>query len=102
MRATHGSEGPFIFGTLEATGQTRDAPGAEKLSRKMQDAWLAFARTGDPNHPGIPRWNAYSAERRATMVFDDTVRAVEDPYGQERMAWVEAGQGGRHTEPRRT
>jgi len=30
-------------------------------------------------------------------VFDDTVRAVEDPYGQERMAWVEAGQGGRVT-----
>jgi para-nitrobenzyl esterase len=88
VRATHGSEGPFIFGTLEATGQTREAPGAEKLSRKMQDAWLAFARKGDPNHPGIPRWHRYSTERRATMVFDDSVRAVEDPYGQERMAWL--------------
>jgi para-nitrobenzyl esterase len=91
VRATHGSEGPFIFGTLDATGQTRDAPGAEKLSRQMQDAWLAFARTGDPNHAGIPRWHAYSAERRATMVFDDTAREVDDPYGQERMAWGEGG-----------
>jgi len=91
VRATHGSEGPFIFGTLDATGQTRDAPGAERLSRAMQEAWVAFARTGDPNHAGIPRWHAYSAERRATMVFDDTVREVEDPYGQERMAWGEGG-----------
>jgi para-nitrobenzyl esterase len=93
VRATHGSEGPFIFGTLEATGQTRDAPGAGKLSRAMQDAWLAFAKKGDPSHPGIPPWHAYSAEHRATMVFDDTVREIEDPYGQERLAWVEAGKG---------
>lgn len=92
VRATHGSEGPFIFGTPDATGQTRDAPGAEKLSRRMQDAWLAFAKKGDPNHSGIPQWHAYSAERRATMVFDDTIHEVEDPYKLERMAWIEAGQ----------
>ncbi len=91
VRPTHGSEGPFIFGTLDATGQTRDVPGAEKLSRAMQGAWLAFARRGDPNHAGVPRWHTYSVARRATMVFDDTIREVEDPYGQERMAWVEAG-----------
>jgi para-nitrobenzyl esterase len=99
VRATHGSEGPFIFGTLEATGQTRDAPGAQKLSRAMQDAWLAFARSGDPNHAGIPRWHPYSVKQRATMVFDDTVRETEDPYGQERMAWIEAGQGKRSEGP---
>ncbi|MGA2974697.1 MAG: carboxylesterase/lipase family protein [Spirochaetia bacterium] len=90
-RATHGSEGPFIFGTLDATAQTRGAPGAEELSRKMQGAWLAFARSGDPNHAGIPRWHEYSPDRRATMVFDETVREVDDPYGQERIAWVDVG-----------
>jgi para-nitrobenzyl esterase len=91
VRATHGSEGAFIFGTLDATGPTRGAPGSEELSQKMQGAWAAFARTGDPNHPGIPPWHPYSVERRATMVFDETVREVEDAYGQERGAWDEAG-----------
>jgi len=87
VRATHGSEGAFIFGTLDATGPTRGAAGAGELSRKMQGAWAAFARTGDPSHEGIPRWHAYDAERRATMIFDTTVLEVEDPYGRERMAW---------------
>jgi para-nitrobenzyl esterase len=58
----------------------------------MQDAWLAFAKKGDPNHRGIPQWHTYSAARRATMVFDGTIHEVEDPYKLERMAWIEAGQ----------
>ncbi|MND03870.1 Para-nitrobenzyl esterase [compost metagenome] len=45
----------------------------------MSEAWIAFARTGDPNHPGIPQWPSYDAERRATMVFDTQSRVVDDP-----------------------
>jgi para-nitrobenzyl esterase len=100
VRATHGSEGAFIFGTLDATGPTRGAPGAEELSRKMQGAWSSFARTGNPNHAGIPRWHAYSAGQRATMVFDEVVREVEDPYGREREAWADPGKTKRGERPR--
>jgi hypothetical protein len=41
-------------------------------------AFVAFARHGDPNHDGLPAWAPYEAERRATMVFDNECRAVDD------------------------
>ncbi len=44
----------------------------------------SFARTGDPNHPGLPRWTPYSLERRETMVLDRTSRMENDPRGDER------------------
>ncbi len=35
----------------------------------MSSAWLNFARTGNPNGPGVPEWPAYTKEKKATMVF---------------------------------
>jgi para-nitrobenzyl esterase len=45
-------------------------PESEQLSRQIADAWAAFARTGDPSHPGIPEWPAYTAAEQATMLWD--------------------------------
>ncbi len=45
-------------------------PQAEDLSRQIAGAWAGFARTGDPNHAGLPHWEAYSTTKRPTMVFD--------------------------------
>jgi para-nitrobenzyl esterase len=45
-------------------------PESEQLSRQIADAWAAFARTGNPSHPGIPEWPAYTAAERATMFWD--------------------------------
>jgi para-nitrobenzyl esterase len=53
----------------------------------VQDAWIAFARTGDPGHAGLPEWPAYDPERRATMLLGDACRVDEDPLGAERRAW---------------
>jgi para-nitrobenzyl esterase len=53
----------------------------------MSKAWLAFARSGDPNHGGIPRWPGYSSEHRSTMIFDNECKIANDPYGAERLAW---------------
>jgi para-nitrobenzyl esterase len=52
----------------------------------MSEAWLAFARSGDPNHRGIPRWQPYDLERRPVMLFDTPSRAVNDPHRDERLA----------------
>ncbi|GIW14852.1 MAG: hypothetical protein KatS3mg063_0705 [Tepidiforma sp.] len=52
----------------------------------MMDAWIAFARTGDPSHPGIGRWEPYEEETRPTMVFDLESRLERDPYAEERLA----------------
>ena len=54
------------------------------MSATMQRALLAFARTGDPNYPGMPRWEPYTLPRRATMVFDVESRLADDPRGAER------------------
>lgn len=50
----------------------------------MSRAFLAFARTGDPNTTGLPPWPAFDLKRRATMLFDRYTRLEDDPRGRER------------------
>jgi para-nitrobenzyl esterase len=60
-------------------------PESEQLSRQLSGAWAAFARSGDPSQKGLA-WPAYTAAKRATMVFDaDKSVAVNDPDGEERV-----------------
>jgi para-nitrobenzyl esterase len=54
---------------------------------RLASAWVAFAKTGDPNNPQIPRWPAYDAAARATMVFDTDTRVENDPRGEIRKFW---------------
>ena len=83
--AFHTLDIPLMFGTLGAPGSlTGEGDDARRVSTTMQDALLAFARGGDPNYPGLPRWEPYTLPRRATMVFDVESRLVDDPRGAER------------------
>ena len=50
----------------------------------MADAWIAFARTGNPNTPALPQWPTYDTRTRATMIFDLDPQVVQDPDGEER------------------
>jgi para-nitrobenzyl esterase len=53
----------------------------------MQDAWLAFAKKGDPSCPAVGRWTPHKEGERATLVFGEK-RALElDPRAEERRAW---------------
>jgi para-nitrobenzyl esterase len=52
----------------------------------MSGAFAAFARSGNPNHAGIPSWQAFDARQRATMVFNNEPELVMDPHGAERRA----------------
>jgi para-nitrobenzyl esterase len=52
---------------------------AYALADKTSSAWVAFARTGDPNTTKLPRWPAYSATSRDTMLFNDECRVEQDP-----------------------
>ena len=52
----------------------------------MSAAWAAFARTGDPNHSGLPSWPAYDTTQRATMIFDTECEVVDNPAHAERVA----------------
>jgi para-nitrobenzyl esterase len=83
--AFHTLDIPLMFGTLTAAGSlTGDGPEARRLSTTMQQALLAFARTGDPNYSGLARWEPYSLARRQTMLFDIEPRLADDPRGAER------------------
>ena len=80
FKSPHTLEIPFVFANVDKAAVlvgAGDAPAA--LERQMSDAWIAFARTGNPNTPGLPEWPRYDAARRATMVFDTTSRVVDDP-----------------------
>jgi para-nitrobenzyl esterase len=78
--AFHTMDIPLVFGTLGAEGsQTGTGEDARAASKAMQDSFVAFTRTGDPNHSGLPRWPRYGLDKRATMVFDVRSRIENDP-----------------------
>jgi para-nitrobenzyl esterase len=80
----HGLELPFVFGTLDSKGSDAFAgsgPAAEALAATVQDAWLSFARSGDPG------WPAYEPSTRPTMLFGETCEVAHDPMAVERLAW---------------
>ncbi len=88
--ACHALELPFLFGTLghplfrPFTGK---GPEAQTLAARIQDAWIAFARTGRPGHAGIGDWPAYDAARRRTMILDRQCRVEAAPREAERRYW---------------
>lgn len=88
--AVHAVDLPFVFGALDRSEIGRMAgrtPAAYALSEEMQDAWLAFAKTGRPHAESLPAWEAYSPPRRATMLLSENPRLVEAPQEEERAVW---------------
>jgi para-nitrobenzyl esterase len=84
-RAFHCSELPFCFdNTDRCAAMTGGTTEARELGAKMSQAWIAFARTGNPNHNGLPNWPAFSVDRVQTMVFDNKCDLKNDPDGAAR------------------
>jgi para-nitrobenzyl esterase len=87
LKSMHCMEIPFVFDNLEAGKiYTGISPAAQRLADRMSAAWVAFARTGNPSHKGIPQWPAFDSTKRPTMVFGDEAKVVNDPGGEERLA----------------
>jgi para-nitrobenzyl esterase len=80
MRSPHTIEIPFVFNNIKIAGPLiSKMPEAYALADKTSSAWVAFARTGDPNTPKLPRWPPYSATLRDTMLFNNECRVEQDP-----------------------
>jgi para-nitrobenzyl esterase len=89
----HCVELPFVFNNVwHAPEMVGTGPEIQPLADKMSAAWIAFARTGTPDHPGIPHWPAYDAKRRPTMVIDDDWTVVDDLNRDERLAMARTAQ----------
>jgi para-nitrobenzyl esterase len=78
----HAAEISFTFDNAELCDHySAGDPRALVLSRQMSGAWTSFARTGNPNHSGLPHWPAYTADSHATMYFDAPCEVRNDPEG---------------------
>ena len=86
-RAYHCAELPFVFANTDrCSAMTGGGADARALAGKMADAWVAFARTGNPNHAGLPQWPAFSPDKCETMTFDSTSVVKNNPDREERAA----------------
>lgn len=91
LGAFHTLDIPLVFDNVRAAGsRTGDGAEAQQMAEVMSQALLAFARTGNPQHPGLPQWEQYGLERRQTMLFDVPSRQEDDPRGAERRLYQQA------------
>lgn len=93
LRACHGVELPFVFGNFN-TGvgklvllMAKKKP-IYRISEQMQQAWINFARTGNPNDTGTEAWQSYNPAERSTLIFDRSVYTVKDPNAEKRAIWT--------------
>ena len=79
---------PFVFNNIhrcaEMTGGTKEA---FALADKMSAAWINFARSGNPNHKGLPNWPLYNTTNTTTMHFDNKCQ-VKPKMDKELLALV--------------
>lgn len=91
--AAHAAEIPFTFNRFNSDDpgplvfyDARD-PVVRSLSQRWSDTVVAFARTGDPNGAGLPRWPRYDAASRQTLILDGEPRVERDANREERELW---------------
>ncbi|MBK5271915.1 MAG: carboxylesterase/lipase family protein [Bacteroidia bacterium] len=71
-KAWHCMELPFVFVNIDkCTHMTGGGPETYKLAEKMSQSWINFARTGNPNAKGLPKWETYTEATGTTMIFDN-------------------------------
>ncbi len=81
LRAHHALDVPLVFKNVEMMrGMVGPGPEPQRMAEIMSSAWVAFARTGNPNTEGLPNWPAYEPGHRSTMVFDIESRVQTKPY----------------------
>jgi para-nitrobenzyl esterase len=91
LKSPHTIEIPFAFDNVKAAARlTGGGPEAMVLADKVSHTWIAFARTGNPNASKLPRWTAFNATDRPTMVIDNDSKLVNDPIREQRLVMFKA------------
>lgn len=67
--AWHCSDIPFVFYNTDRVANCNIEGVTERLRDQIAGAWVSFAYNGNPNHPGLPKWEPY-VNGKTTMVFD--------------------------------
>jgi para-nitrobenzyl esterase len=80
--APHATEIPYVFDTVAAKYGAKLTATDEKAARTVNAYWTNFAKTGDPNGPGLAPWPRYDAAKDQLMNFqpDGTAQSEGDPW----------------------
>ncbi|MBB4614182.1 carboxylesterase/lipase family protein [Novosphingobium taihuense] len=90
LMSPHAIDIAFVLDTIGAEPVLpEELEGQRRMQRQMSNAWLAFARNGNPQHAGIPSWQPYD-ETRPTMLFNLESRLALAPDGAD-LDMLEAG-----------
>jgi para-nitrobenzyl esterase len=83
----HSLDIPMVFNNVaKSESMVGSGPEPQKVADQMSAAWLAFARTGNPNTDAIPNWPPYKSPQRATMVFNIQSKVFDGYRDDERVA----------------
>jgi para-nitrobenzyl esterase len=85
LKSPHTIEVPFMLYSFDRVRAfVGPGPGPKQMADQMAGAWVAFARTGKPDHPGIPHWPAFDPAVRPVMDFNLKSKVVNDPLSEVR------------------
>jgi para-nitrobenzyl esterase len=88
LRSPHSLDVPLVFENLDETPQLLGGgPEPRILAATMAQAWVNFARGGDPSQPKLA-WPRYEKDKRLTMSFDTESRVLSDPDSKRREYWT--------------
>jgi len=78
--AGHGSEVPYVFNNLDARrGDAEASPTDQKVAHVMNTYWANFAKTGNPNGEGLPKWPVYNTKNEKILEIESDGKPVGKP-----------------------
>lgn len=90
LGACHAIEIPLVFGTFEVPPMDMflaETPDLARVSRTVQDIWIAFARHGNPGTPETGHWTRWSRGRRSATLLGREIVRIEPAYKDEAALW---------------
>ena len=99
--SAHASELPYVFRQLREHNRPPATPGDEAISDLLRTYWTNFAKTGDPNGGGLPKWPAFTnaapqmlqiktgATRAIPVVSADGLKVLDDYFAWRRQTSVQ-------------
>jgi para-nitrobenzyl esterase len=88
--APHASEIPYVFDTVKARYGDKLTPEDEKIARQTNEYWVAFAKNGNPNAAGLPKWPEFKAATDELMNFTEKGPVGEPDPLKARLDLIEA------------
>ncbi len=85
--AYHGADLFYVFDAMNYHGDWAWGPADQKLSDTMIGYWVNFAKTGDPNGPGLPTWPVWNPRTQLAMQLGEKVGAIPLPCARRLDFW---------------